>query len=237
MIWQRHRHTSPSMSPQALAATWQVTSLLLDYPDGSLPARRDMLQAVIETLPAEPARLLQVALSQLAGTETAQLQRAYVETFDITRRCALHLTYATHGDTRRRGVALVEFTQAYRQAGVELAGTTELPDHLCVVLEFGAAHNADIAWRLLTRHRVSIEVLRAALADRESPWLAVVDALRATLPPLEGDDHEALAKLIAQGPPEEEVGMEGYSLDPALLREPEPSGVLLGSDIPVGAGR
>ena len=68
-------------------------------------------------------------------------RQEYVDTFDVTRKCSLHLTYFTQGDTRRRGVALVEFKQAYRKAGVEFDTDAELPDHLCVVLEFGAVQD------------------------------------------------------------------------------------------------
>src|SRR5699024_7950613 len=58
-----------------------------------------------------------------------------VETFDLRRRSCLHLTYYAHGDTRNRGAALLVFSNAYRRAGFVLT-EDELPDHLCVVLEF-----------------------------------------------------------------------------------------------------
>ena len=53
------------------------------------------------------------------------------------RRCNLFLTYFAHGDTRKRGMALLRFKQTYLAAGFEL-DDAELPDHLCVVLEFAA---------------------------------------------------------------------------------------------------
>lgn len=78
----------------------------------------------------------------------------------------LHLTYFAYGDTRRRGVALVEFKQAYRKAGVEWdEAEGELPDHLCAVLQFGATLDADGAWKLLNDHRAGIEMLRLALTS------------------------------------------------------------------------
>ena len=70
-------------------------------------------------------------------------------------------------------------------------------------------------------------------------WLDVVDALRATLPVLAGDDEEALARLIAEGPPQEEVGLEPYSIDPRMNPRPGPvdTTAMLGTTIPVGAPR
>ena len=57
-----------------------------------------------------------------------------VDTFDLRRRC-LYLTYYSFGDTRKRGMALLQFTAAYRVAGFELAAD-ELPDHVAMLCEF-----------------------------------------------------------------------------------------------------
>ena len=82
-------------------------------------------------------------------------------------------------------------------------------------------------------------MLRAGLAHRGSPWLPVLEALRSTLPVLDGDDEEALRRLVAEGPPQEEVGLEPYAIDPRLNPRPEPADTtaMLGTTIPVGAPR
>ena len=67
----------------------------------------------------------------------SELEADYVETFDTRRRHNLFLTYFAHGDTRKRGMALLRFKQTYLASGFELTDT-ELPDHLCVVLEYAA---------------------------------------------------------------------------------------------------
>ena len=239
MRWRRHRDERPGIRERELVDTWQVVSLLLDYPDAVLVERVPMLRGVVATLPeAQRAPLVEV-LDTLEHADLGALQREYVDTFDVTRKCSLHLTYFTHGDTRRRGVALVEFKQAYRRAGVAFDSDVELPDHLCVVLEFGAVQDWATAWHLLTRHRVGIEVLRAGLAQRGSPWLPAVEALRSTLPELDGDDQTALMRLVAEGPPQEEVGLEPYAIDPRLNPRPDPvdTTAMLGTTIPVGAPR
>ena len=253
MPWRRHRRSAPALAPREQADAWQLVSLLLDYPDAHLVGLLPSLRRVVSQLPTRVAEPLGRFLDHVEVTDLARLQTDYVDTFDVTRKCALHLTYALHGDTRRRGAALVQFTQAYRKAGVELAEDgTELPDHLCVLLEFGATADPPTAWKLLNDHRVSIELLHAALVTRSSPWLPVVAALRATLPELKGDDEEALARLIAAGPPQEEVGIDNapYALDPALdehLARPmagsdcsspaESTRADLGRTIPVGGPR
>jgi nitrate reductase delta subunit len=239
MKWRRHRDAQPTISEQAMADTWQVVSLLLDYPDDVLVSRVPMLRDVVAGLPEAQRLPLTEVLDTLEHGDLGALQAEYVDTFDVTRKCSLHLTYFTQGDTRRRGVALVEFKQAYRRAGVEFDTDAELPDHLCVVLEFGAVLDQATAWNLMIRHRVGIEVLKAGLAQRGSPWLPAVQALRSTLPELDGDDQTALMRLVAEGPPQEEVGLEPYSIDPRMNPRPDPvdTTAMLGTTIPVGAPR
>lgn len=227
--WRRHRRTPARLPAAVLADAWQVCSLLLAYPDDRLTGRLPLLREAAAGLPADVRGPLDgfldhVTATLAAGSGLGALQRDYVDTFDVTRKCALHLTYFLHGDTRNRGVALVRFKQLYREHGVELAeggpDAGELPDHLSVVLEFGACVAPDAAWKLLNDHRVGIELLHRALARRDSPWVDVVRALRATLPALDGDDEAALARLIAEGPPSETVGLDDAALNAPYAHDP-----------------
>ncbi len=236
MRWIRHRRTSPTLSPKEIRTTWQLVSILLDYPTPELVCRVPALRrAIAETAPDARTQLT-AYVDRLASGDLRPLQADYVDTFDVTRRCALHLTYYTCGDTRRRGVELVRFKQVYRDAGATFAHE-ELPDHLGVVLEFGALVDLDAAWKLLGDHRVGIELLHRGLRRRDSAWLPVIEALRSTLPVFDADDEDALARLIAQGPPTEQVGIDlgGYALDPRLNPRPEP--IDLEVSIPIGAQR
>lgn len=236
--WARNRRSRPTLTADELRAAWQAISLLLEYPAADHPERLDLIERVLPKVAPEVGSLLQQHVEAARAVPLSELQADYVDTFDVTRKCCLHLTYYTHGDTRRRGVALIEFKQAYRRAGVQLGDdSAELPDYLPVVLEFGAFADQDAAWKLLNDHRVGIELLRRALQRRDSRWLPVVDALRRTLPHLDDDDHDALARLMAQGPPSEDVGLDTspYALDPRLNPKPEP--YQLGATIPVGVPR
>lgn len=218
--WRRHRRTRPAMEARQQAAAWQCLSLLLEYPEPALIERLDLLAEVATELPPAAGEPIAALVAEMKGRELRELQVEYVDTFDVTRKCSLHLTYFTDGDTRKRGVSLVQFKQAYRRGGVHLSDEeAELPDHLCVLLEFGAVHDRDAAWRLLNDHRVGIELLHRALEQRTSLWRYAVRALRATLPTLGEDDEDALRRLIAEGPPSEQVGLDSSpyaAFDPAL---------------------
>lgn len=204
------KHPAPRLSERQLAVAWQSASLLLGYPDERLAEQVPTMRAASALLPDEVGVPLRRALDHVAATPLDELTAQYVETFDHRRRCCLYLTYFVHGDTRKRGVALLRFKQAYRQAGLVLTDD-ELPDHLCVLLEFGATADPLVAWALLLDHRAGLELLRIALRDSGSPWAGVLEAVSATLPPLRGDEMDAVRRLAEQGPPDEEVGLAPFA--------------------------
>ena len=196
------------------AATWQLASVLLGYPDDELATQLPLLAAEAERLPTTAADPLRRFLTHALATPTLDLARHFVETFDLKRRCCLYLTYYAHGDTRKRGVALLEFKSVYRAAGLEL-GPDELPDHLAVVLEYAAIDPGD-GRRLLIDHRAGIELLRLALEAAESPYADVLRAVTSTLPALGGDEQDAVHRLAIQGPPTEEVGLAPFAPPEAM---------------------
>jgi nitrate reductase molybdenum cofactor assembly chaperone NarJ/NarW len=195
------------MGPHEVA--WQCSSLLLGYPDERLLSDLATVRRAVPTLPAELGTPLRGVADQLGGRPLAELQSAYVETFDNRRRTNLFLTYFAHGDTRKRGIALLRFKQTYLASGFEL-DESELPDHLCVVLEYAATIDPEQGRLLLLDHRAGLELLRIGLADEGSPWAGAVEAVCATLPALRGKEREAIARLAAEGPPAEEVGLTPY---------------------------
>jgi nitrate reductase delta subunit len=189
-------------------AAWQAQSLLIAYPDG-LAASLPMIRRVAGTLGGAVARPMLRFLDHAERTPAADLAADYVSTFDHCKRCCLFLTYYAHGDTRRRGAALLAIKRQYAAAGLALTDT-ELPDHLAVMLEYAATAGSDPGRKLLTAHRAGLELLRLALHDGDSPWSAVLDSVCATLPPLRGDQRTAVARLASDGPPDEQVGLAPF---------------------------
>ncbi|MCM4084664.1 nitrate reductase molybdenum cofactor assembly chaperone [Paractinoplanes hotanensis] len=204
------RRPNAGLARHELTIVWQSVSLLLDYPDSEMLARLDVIRGASQHLPVAIGDSIRGFADHLERTPLPQLQAEYVETFDNRRRCNLFLTYFAHGDTRKRGLALLRFKQTYLSAGYELADT-ELPDHLCVVLEFAATVDQQLGRGLILDHRAGLELLRVSLADLSSPWAALIDAVSATLPALRGDERDAVRRLAAEGPPEEEVGLAPFA--------------------------
>jgi nitrate reductase delta subunit len=204
------RPAAPALASEQLLIAWQSASLLLGYPDAELLGRLELVRSASHRLPAPVGGPLRATADRLGSTPLGELQADYVETFDNRRRCNLFLTYFAHGDTRKRGMALLRFKQTYLRSGFALADT-ELPDHLCVVLEYAATVDQEQGRQLMLDHRAGLELLRLSLCDRDSVWAPALEAVTATLPPLRGDERDAVRRLAAEGPPEEEVGLAPFA--------------------------
>ncbi|WP_405693501.1 nitrate reductase molybdenum cofactor assembly chaperone [Streptomyces coelicoflavus] len=192
------------------ALVLRLLSLLSQYPDEELAVHRPGLASAVAALPRSPAAAeLSAFMDWFTAQEPDALARHYVETFDLRRRSSLYLTYYLHGDTRRRGMALLTLARRYRAAGWDTEGA-ELPDHLPVVLEFAALAGPGTGEAPLRMHRRGLELIRHALTESGSPYRHLLAALLGLLPPATDADRAAVAKLAADGPPEEEVGLDPY---------------------------
>jgi len=202
-----------STSPAAAAAEvspFKLASVLLQYPTAALFAGLDHLDTVAAAAGPRAARqAFGRFLAWLRATPPDQVAQHYVATFDLRRRCALYLTYYRFGDTRRRGMAMLEFKAAYRAAGFE-PSDAELPDYLPMVLDFAALTPRGAA--LLRRHRADLELLRHALHEAGTPYADVTDAICARLPRPGRRDLLLVRKALqGDGPPSEEVGLEPFA--------------------------
>lgn len=208
---RRARTALPFLEPVAVdpgqrATAHMLAALLLDYPTAAVRDAAATLRETAAALPPAVAAAFADHLDAVGPWGLARHEAEYVQTFDLKRRCALYLTYYAAGDTRRRGMALVTFVEAYRACGWE-PRDDELPDHLPSVLELSARDSGGVADLLLGAHREGVEVLRSALHDLGSPYGRLLDAVCLTLPPVDADTARRFTELVAAGPPQEMVGL------------------------------
>jgi nitrate reductase delta subunit len=193
------------------AETIGLIGLLLQYPDEGLVAGRDEFAVTADDLPGGPVReSLLDFLRWYREQSPFELAQHYVETFDLRRRTSLYLTYYLHGDTRRRGMAMLVLKQRYRAAGLT-PPEDELPDYLPVVCEFAALLGPGTGEAPLRQHRTGLELIRAGLRDAASPYSALLDALTVLLGELSDADRAAVLEIAAEGPPDEEVGLAPFA--------------------------
>ena len=94
--------------------TMRLASLALSYPDDQWWRDIPLMDTAADSLSGAPRAAMRRYLGAMAGTGHGAAQRAYVDTFDLRRRCCLYLTYYSCGDTRKRGMSLLQFTAAGR---------------------------------------------------------------------------------------------------------------------------
>jgi len=194
----------------------QVASWCLSYPDPTLVERVPLLVSALDELPAATSGAgLRTFLDHAGEVPLPDLQREYVDLFDLSSRQPLYLSYWTDGDTRRRGDVLGRFKERYRASGFLVDTHGELPDHLPLVLEYAAVADPVDGPALLQEYRASLELVRLALHEAATPYAGVLDDVCATLPGESPTDRAAVHRMAAAGPPREDVGLD--SADPRLL--------------------
>jgi nitrate reductase delta subunit len=115
-------------------------------------------------------------LADLTAMDLYELQERYVLLFDRSRTLSLNLFEHVHGESRDRGPAMVDLLQTYRDGGYDLS-STELPDHLPILLEFLSTGTLEGAREMLDDAGHIIAALAERLQRRESSYAAVLVAL------------------------------------------------------------
>jgi len=192
---------------------FELASILLTYPESRVQgAGEELRSAVGEIAHVDVRARLTEFLDWFLRTDALEVESHYVRTFDLRRRSGLYLTYYLHGDTRKRGIALLTLKQRYRAHGLRLAAG-ELPDLLPVVLEFAAVAGPGDGEAPLRQHRKGLELLRVALTESGSPYRHLLDAVVHALGALTDADRDAVHALAQDGPPVESVGLAPYGTD------------------------
>ncbi len=190
------------------AVVFQAAALVLAYPEAELLDRLDTIEAALTGTSATDH--FAPVLTHLRGGSLREAQSYHVQEFDLSRKHALHLSYWTDGDTRRRGEVLAEIKGVYRESGLLVDTGGELPDYLPMVLEFAAADPVR-GRELLQRFRASLELIRLGLAADRLPHAGVLTAICACLP---GESPRTRAEVQARYgdvQPVEFVGLDSLS--------------------------
>lgn len=198
----------------ATLVTFQAAAMVLTYPDEELIGRLDLIESSIAGTTS--AHLFAETLTHLRSWKLRELQEFHVQEFDLSRRHAMHLTYWTDGDTRRRGEVLAAIKQTYRDSGLMVDLDGELPDYLPMVLEFAARGDHERGMALLNTYRASLELLRLGLKKDKLPQEGVVEAICRQLPGPLAASRSEVQKLYGatflDAPPIEQVGLDTYQI-------------------------
>ncbi len=162
-----------------MAVTYKALSALLSYPSQDLKAATGEIREVLhreKLLSASALEAIEPLLADFEAMDVYELQERFVLLFDRSRTLSLNLFEHVHGESRERGPAMVDLLETYRAGGFELA-STELPDHLPILLEFMSTQPEAAAREILQDAGHIIAALAERLNRRESPYAAVLAGL------------------------------------------------------------
>jgi nitrate reductase molybdenum cofactor assembly chaperone NarJ/NarW len=162
-----------------MSKTFKALSALLCYPSDDLKEASDEIGAVLTTeaiLSPASITALQPLLLDLKVMDLYDLQERYVLLFDRSRTLSLNLFEHIHGEGRDRGGAMVDLLETYRAGGFDLV-STELPDHLPILLEYLSNRSVADAKEMLQDAGHILAALATRLMRRESTYAAVFTAL------------------------------------------------------------
>ncbi|MCI2399618.1 nitrate reductase molybdenum cofactor assembly chaperone [Aliiroseovarius subalbicans] len=159
--------------------TLKSISLLLSYPTRELQEAMPEIGGVLASdsrLTAAMRRDLRPLVEAIQGGDIFELEEQYVMLFDRSRTLSLNLFEHVHGESRDRGGAMVSLIETYRDAGFEPV-TSELPDHLPVLLEFLSTRPFAEVQDTLADAAHILDALRERLVRRESLYVSAFAAL------------------------------------------------------------
>lgn len=183
-----------------------IASLALRYPERDWLKRFEEIEDDLQSFDLETRKIVWKLITHFSSQSLLELQMEYVKLFDRKHRACLYLSYYLNGDTRRRGMALLDFKNVFSAEGFTSKGD-ELDDFFPTLLEFLAVSASETGLQLLSRHKAGVALLSIALRDMGSPYAEIVKAVLDKIP---GNDHPLTLNLIAEGPPIEMVGLSPY---------------------------
>ena len=159
--------------------TPRALGVLLLYPTSELIETLPRIESILsdeEDLPPECREALTSLLEDLASRDLLDLEEDYTALFDRGTSVSLHLFEHVYGEGRERGQAMVKLIERYQREGLTLAAN-DLPDHLPALCEFLSIARPTVAAEMLAEISGILALLRRRLAERESPYAAVLAAL------------------------------------------------------------
>ena len=118
---------------------YKALSIFLSYPSSNLKDDIDYIDDVIKN---EKINLKENTepfgdfLTFVKKNNVLFLQEHYVSIFDRRKECSLYIFEHIHGDSRERGMAMIDLLNLYKKSNFIIANKSELPDHIPVFLEY-----------------------------------------------------------------------------------------------------
>jgi nitrate reductase molybdenum cofactor assembly chaperone NarJ/NarW len=205
--------------------SFKALSALLCYPSQDLKDAAGDIGDVLKAeaiLSPEAVIALQPLLDDLASLDLYDLQERYVLLFDRSRTLSLNLFEHVHGESRDRGPAMVDLLETYRAGGFDLV-SSELPDHLPILLEYISTRDLADAREMLTDAGHILAALAERLGRRDSCYAAVLSALTGFASIESADDLVVELLAVKDDDPEDLAALDEVWEEAEVTFGPDPN--------------
>jgi nitrate reductase delta subunit len=164
--------------------TFKMLSLLLSYPQAEWVNELDLIEEVLDEEMGQNGKAKQQLADLLHSLRTESLlevEQNYVATFDRNPSHSLHLFEHIHGESRDRGMAMVNLIEEYRKHGLDM-DADELPDYVPLFLEYLSQLPAQDACNMLGETIDVMALIGRKLKGNNSPYHTVFDVLEGMSP-------------------------------------------------------
>jgi nitrate reductase delta subunit len=201
--------------------TFKVLSLLLSYPQAEWLQELDLLEQVLndeQNHNGKAAKKMAELFKLLRSESQLDLEQNYVATFDRNPSHSLHLFEHIHGESRDRGMAMVNLIEEYRKHGLDMAAE-ELPDYVPLFMEYLSQLPDTEACTMLGEAIDVLALIGRKLKDNNSPYSLVFKVME-SISPVEVRElpdvpiREMEETIIQFGPSD-------YGTDPLLVPRPQ----------------
>jgi len=198
--------------------TLKALSMMLTYPRKELIDSSQELSNILcqkeSKLPKANQKEIQIFLKSFSETSLLNLQENYVDLFDRTPSLSLHLFEHVHGDSRKRGQAMVDLIDIYKENELDVT-VAETPDYLPMFLEYLSLIDEKEAKSNLSDIVDILAAVGARLDKRKTGYAAIFNGLIA-LSPLQPDTKTLKSALkLSEGslPDNEQLDTEWAEID------------------------
>ena len=160
--------------------TYKILSTFLSYPDANLKNSINLVSGIFES----EKILSQVHINQISNfilyikkNNLLHLQESYVSIFDRQKHFSLYLFEHIHGDSKERGMAMIDLNNLYKKSNFEITQQNELPDFIPVFLEYLSLINKEKASNLIGEIISIITTLHLRLKTINSPYYIIFSIL------------------------------------------------------------
>lgn len=179
-------------------AILMIAATLTSYPTAEFQQERQEIRAIAEDIlePGEARAIILQMVETLGSMSLREVREHYVAAFDLKDRTGLYLTGHEWGDSRKRGVALLELQAFIRSCGFE-PSAGELSDYMPMLYELAASGEVEDAMLGPLAARLAFATARICLhLPADNPFKPIFEAMMLAV--FEPPSEETMRQLEAQ---------------------------------------